>query len=454
LEPKLRIALGRDAALWWRLVQRLAALACALATLCLAADERKAVSIELEKRAGSPAATRAPAKGAAAALPPGIAIEPELTEQAAVAVALWNSPRLEAALAELGLARADLLAAGVLRNPTFQVLFPVGPKPFESVLQWPIELLWQRRKRVDAARLNYDAVSAAVVQSGLDLARDVRLAFAELLLAQRRAAIGRDNAALRERIAALTEKRLAAGDISEMDASITRADARSAADDAARRELDIAAARERLRLLAGLRGNTVVLRAAAPAADAAPLPEWTAMVERALAQRPDLRAAELQIETAAARARWERSRLLALVAPLLSVKDIGASGIRAGPGLAAEVPVFDRNQGGAARADADVVRATMRYAALRDQIEQEIREATVLHRQAVESLDRLRRQVRPEVEKTIRLAERAYAEGDAAYLFVLETTRVRFDIDSREADALAGIDRARIQLERGVGGKL
>jgi outer membrane protein, heavy metal efflux system len=407
----------------------------------------------LRKNTGAAIRAEPPAKFGEPSLPPGVAVEPDLTEEAAVATALWNNPKLEAALAEVGLATADLAAAGLLRNPSFNVLFPVGPKPFESVVQWPLEVLWQRRRRVEWATVNLDAVAAAALQSGLDLARDVRIAFHDLAFAERRAAVARDNVALRARIAGMAQKRLEAGDISEMDASLARTDAKSAAEDARKRERDIDTARERLRILMGLRGNTVVLHASVPNAEAAPLPEWRTLVEKAMSQRPDLRAAELQVEAAAKRARWERSRLTALVAPLLSVKDIGSSGIRAGPGLAAEVPLFDRNQGGAARADAEVHRAAMRYAVLRDQVEGEIREALALERQAAESLAQLRAEVLPEIENSIRLAEKAYGQGDAPYLFVLEATRQRFDIDGRMEDARAAVRRARVQLEHGVGGK-
>src|SRR5689334_10937497 len=47
-------------------------------------------------------------------------LKEELTADRAVAVAMANSPRLQATLAELGIARADLLQASVVRNPFFE----------------------------------------------------------------------------------------------------------------------------------------------------------------------------------------------------------------------------------------------------------------------------------------------------------------------------------------------
>ena len=57
---------------------------------------------------------------------------------AAVAVAMVNNPRLQATLAELGIARADLWQASVIRNPLFEaeIRFPRDPfRPFELRLR-------------------------------------------------------------------------------------------------------------------------------------------------------------------------------------------------------------------------------------------------------------------------------------------------------------------------------
>src|SRR5688572_24510516 len=93
-----------------------------------------------------------------APLPPDTSIDDGLTSQEAVAIALWNSPSFQATLADLGIARADLVKAGLLRNPVFSLLFPWGPKQLEWTLQFPFDALWQRPRRVAAAQLNAQAV--------------------------------------------------------------------------------------------------------------------------------------------------------------------------------------------------------------------------------------------------------------------------------------------------------
>ena len=121
-----------------------------------------------------------------APLPPDASIDDGLTSQEAVAIALWNSPSFQATLADLGIARADLVEAGLLRNPVFSLLFPVGPKQLEWTLQFPIDALWQRPRRVAAAQLNAQAVGERLVWDALSLVAQTRTAHADAVIADRR----------------------------------------------------------------------------------------------------------------------------------------------------------------------------------------------------------------------------------------------------------------------------
>ena len=90
------------------------------------------------------------------------------------------------------------------------------------------------------------------MQSGLDLALAVRIAYADLALAMDRQTLANDAAATLQRIDTLTQSRLAAGDIAELDARAARVDAVRSVQDAERVVHDVTIARARLRLLMGL----------------------------------------------------------------------------------------------------------------------------------------------------------------------------------------------------------
>ena len=65
-------------------------------------------------------------------LPPDVNLSDGVTQEEAVAIALWNSPSFQATLADIGIARADLAEAGLLRNPILSLLFPFGPSSWNS----------------------------------------------------------------------------------------------------------------------------------------------------------------------------------------------------------------------------------------------------------------------------------------------------------------------------------
>ena len=418
------------------------------------AEDRAGIATQIEQRTGYGLRPSEAVEMRAFSLPPGVSVEGTISEQDAVAAALWNNTALESTLAELGLARADLIEAGLLVNPDLQMLFKIGVKPFEMMLNAPIQAIWQRPRRVAAAKLNLEGVTESLIQNGIDLVRDVRIAHAELALAQRQAGILAEAAALRSEIAALMDKRLAAGDISTLDAHLARLEALTAEDRAAQAERDVGIARQRLRMLIGMNGDSSDFSAEPSKAAIERSIEEKELVEAALSSRPDLRAAEVAIEAAGRRAGWERSRILAYIAPQLSTKGIGTHGIRSGPGVKAEIPVFNRNQGGISRAEAEVEQATLRYLALVDQVEYEVRSSRSRLLQAQETLERIRSGLLPTVEEAIQLAEKSHENGDISYLDFQQASTPVFDVRLNEENAAAAFRRALAELERAVGRRL
>ncbi|WP_051669829.1 TolC family protein [Bryobacter aggregatus] len=390
--------------------------------------------------------------GDAIQFPPGIQAEQPLSSDDAAAIALWNQPQLRADLASLGIARGDLIDAGLLRNPRLDMLLPVGPKPFELILNLPIEVLWQRKRRVAASQKAYDQLAQSLIQNGLNTVRDARLAHADLALAIAREKAGQQSVTLRERIASLTEARLKAGDISDLEAMAARSDAASVREQLLRLQHDVALATERLRMALGLALHRSAITITIAPIDEAPPPQASELVGKALEARPDLRAAEIAIAAAAERARWQRSQL-GLVAAQLSSKGVGTNGILTGPGLSAELPIFHQNQGLRARADAEVAVASRQYLAIKQRVAFEVYESRELLVQAQDALHRLRQEVLPPLQKTVALAEEQYQKGDVAYLFVLEQSRGLIDAELRLADAEVALRRAQALLDRNVGTK-
>jgi cobalt-zinc-cadmium efflux system outer membrane protein len=436
------------------------------------------VSKEVESRTGHP--LHPGTKSTASTMPEGVSLDDGVTEDEAVAIALWNNPALQAELTALGLARADVIQAGLLANPQLTMIFPFSFRILEAVANWPIEAIWQRPRRVAAAKLEQERVGEMLVSRALDLVRDVRLAYAEYAAAQTRAGIAEEIVRERREIAVIVNARLRAGDISELETGASVTDARLAEERTARFTQDATLARERLRGLLGFGDDEITLNLISSPSQLAPgasqiISVWAAaasaatppvaltattesepldeLLKQALEARPEMKAGELAIEAAGARAKWERSRILNVTA-IAKEYGRGANGFEQGPGLMIDLPIFNRNQGNIARAEAEIERAAKQLIAARLRIVAEVREAYTQLTQAREAHQLWRTRVLPPLEQDVRLAGTAYRSGDVPYLFVLETARRYSDERLREADYQAAATRALAQLERSVGRRL
>lgn len=69
------------------------------------------------------------------------------------------------------------MQAGLLTNPVFALLFPVGPKKLGFAATQTLEALWLRSRRVVAVEDDCERAATNQVECSLDLAHTVRAAF-------------------------------------------------------------------------------------------------------------------------------------------------------------------------------------------------------------------------------------------------------------------------------------
>ena len=386
-------------------------------------------------------------------LPPGVSLDDGLTVDEAIAVALCNNAAFQDLLVELRLANADLIQAGLLPNPEVAYFFSVSDKPYKYLVDFPVESLWLRPLREDAALEEVARVRDRLVQAALDLIREVRWAYADLLLAESRQRIGDEAIELRGEVAAIGETRLQAGDIAPQETSAARIDALQARQDALRLAFDAELARERLRNVLGMPEIRAPFRLEPITDKTSPVFSAETLVAEALASRPDMQAATQAVDAAESRLRvakvgWFR---------LLGIADATSgrqTGHEFGPGLRATLPIFHWNEGAIARAEAEVERAARQRRTLHDTICLEVRRAYLQHEQSRVTLEHVRKVIRPEVDAAIKQTQIAYREGNTTYVVVLEATRQLLDSYLREAQLQTDHWRATAELERAVGRRL
>ena len=235
-------------------------------------------------------------------LPPDVELDDGLSEDEAIAAALANNSAFRAALAQLQMARGDVIQAGLLANPNIVAIFPVSVKQLEWILYLPIDAFVLRPHRREIAQSDYQRVAYQLVQQGLDLVRDVRLAHADLALAAQQAQLADEEVEIRQGIADLTGRRLERGEISELESTTAQIDALNARAKAALLQQNVIVARSRLAMLVGLPFDDERLQVGPLEPPIEVELDVAALTDEALASRPDMRSAQWSIAMAAHRA--------------------------------------------------------------------------------------------------------------------------------------------------------
>jgi outer membrane protein, heavy metal efflux system len=375
-----------------------------------------------------------------------------LDDDEAVAIALADNPAYQSELARIDSARADLDEAQRPVNPQLTLLDAVGPVSAMATLLAPLDSLWQLPLRSKQAARTLESVAESLVQSGLDLARDVKVAHATRVLAEARLRIRRELATVWQQLCALSAQRVALGEAAPAEALSAAAEAALAADSLAISESELDLARARLRTLLGLERGApgFTVRFVRPSAQ---LPALSVLAATARRARPDVRAAELTLLAAGARVGWERSRVLAVAAQVeghWTRPDTFASRF----GGRIELPIFGANPGGRGRAQAELLRASAALRSLRQRVLLELRQAHVSAALGRASLARYRESVLPALASSRALVTQSYELGEESYLAVLDMMRRDGEARLREAELLAQVRRGDAELERAVGARL
>ena len=387
-----------------------------------------------------------------ARIPASVILEDGFSEDEAVLTALSNNSAFQATLAQLGMAGGDAIQATLLANPQFLTYFPSGAKEGQYTLYAPIESYFLRPTRVKVANREYRRVGEQLVQNGLNLSRDVRVAYIDWALAQEQANLAREAQQIRDSISNLTNDRLKNGDISELETIAAKVDALNAQAGLGVQEAAISIAEARIATLIGLPLLNVMLYPEPLLAPKFPERSEAELLQEALACRPDLHAAKWAIAAASQRSRLSRW-LFWRIDGVVDVRD-GQGPTRTGGGLRLDVPIFNRNQGGILRADWELNAAQHSRDAIADQIALEVRTAYRQLQQAYNNFVILNRDVEPALVDALQIAEKGYRTGGSDYLIVLQTTTQYLTTRGQILTQTAACSRAVAELERSVGRSL
>ena len=306
-------------------------------------------------------------------------LQKELSVDTAVQIALLNNRDLQSSYASLGIARADLMEAGLLDNPVISYTYYAGSAGSiveASIVQNFVSVFTlSARKKVGQAAA--DRAVAETAQRVLDLAWQVRTQYYVVVGDAQALELMRQIVTATDAAAELARRQLAAGNLNRRDQAVQQAFYAQALLDASQAEIQLSSDREKLNRLMGLWGTQT--RWSTPARlprIPESLPSFDEIESQAISQRLDLAAAKKEAEGAAqALSLTQQFRYLDALGIGVAYKHEPGGNNFVGPTVQLGLPIFNQGQAKVARMEAEYRRNQERVAALAVAIRSETREA-------------------------------------------------------------------------------
>lgn len=307
------------------------------------------------------------------------ALAQPLTADAAVRIALLNNRSLQAEYEELGIAQADLVQAGLLRNPSFGWSRQEGGDITKTT--WGLEFdfigLLLRGPQSKVEKMRFEHVRLRVAQAVLKHATETRKAWYEAVAFAQDASFMEKVADLASTEGELAERQRKAGNLSRRDALRQQAFTEETEIALASARQQAYLARERLNRLMGVWGEDTgwTLPERLPELPDAQ-PAFDHIEAYGLRQRLDVQMAQKEAEAFAAGLGLTRSTRFINVFDL-GVETEKSTGERriTGPTLRLELPIFDQGQARISRQEAQYRQSEARLYAAAVDARSEMREA-------------------------------------------------------------------------------
>jgi cobalt-zinc-cadmium efflux system outer membrane protein len=372
-----------------------------------------------------------------------------MTFEQAVARLSAEAPALKAADAGQRAAEAGLRDADRRPNPTAEVEVEnfAGTGPYRgfdgaevtALVEQPIELGGKRRARVAVARAEIALAVAERQSEQRRLLAELVRSFGNAAASRARAAIVAEQVDVAETLAGQSARRLAAGDIAEVEHDwvlVTLGEARAELE-RARRETETAE-----------RGLALLVGVPEPVqAD----PSFLTV------QVPDpARIVIVAVDEARFRAIAERDRARIAAARAERVPDLAArGGVRVAreekavalvAGISIPLPFFNPGRARVAQAQAEAERASFTSEAQRREARRAADRALGNWRSAVRTLETIERQTLPAAERLVTLTERGYRLGALPYRDLADARTSLYTARRTRIDALEQVTSAKADL--------
>lgn len=393
---------------------------------------------------------------------------PSLTVDDAVAEMLSNNLGLLAERANIGIAEAHMITAGLRPNPVLSTgadhLDALGTKfdeangggPTEMNLRtdFTVERGGKRRLRVDAARQARSVAELNFTAAARVLIFDTQNAFLAAAAARDALRLARQNSQTFNSIVEINTAREKAGDLAKVELTRLRLAALQARNAVRTAQLHWRSALTRLATLLG-RSNPNSLRDIEGEPRRGPdVPSVDVLLEGARHQRADLQALRADLARAEAEVTLQRAGArqdLTLGTEFRRQQGVNGTSNSVGVFLEVPLPVFNRNQGEIARAAEEKRQLELRLRAREAALAGEVDDAYQQYRTARDLLDEIEKTMIGQAREVRDTTEYSYKRGEATLLELLDAQRAFNETMQSYHEARAEYARALYLLDSVTG---
>lgn len=380
-----------------------------------------------------------------------------------VVMALKHSAELTALEKDVAAKQSLAIQAGTISNPTLELQGSTGSltgSPDERTssigINQELSLYGKLRLRREALQREAESLQRQRDNVARLLKVEVITLALDYSLTSKRQELAAELVQLNRDLVVITGERYKAGDIPELELNLAKVELARAESRLLEVERERIPLRIKISSLTGLNENDVNLsdKLSAPI----PSPKTQDLVKQALVSRPDLLALALERDkaetetrlakaealpnlTAGLFAQWQRSSVE--VGGMSSTSSDTQLGIR----LSMPIPVFDRNKGGRAAAQAHLDAADSRLLALERTITAEVEAAVSRLSSSERILSLLEQGIIPQLTENLKLTQEAYRLGEVGILSVIDEQKKFFEVNDGYLSALHGRRVAFIKLE-------
>ena len=306
-------------------------------------------------------------------------LDKRLTREDVVQIALLNNQNLQALYEDLGIAKAQLAQAGLLRNPIFSFSYRFSTKSSVtdlidmSLIQNFLEIaLIPLKKRLAQAEL--EATQAMITTRILDVIAETQIAFCRLQAAENIWKLKKQQLLAAELSYEAAQKLYAVKNLIQLKLTMEKSQYEQMKLEVATAEIDVLNSRETLNVLMGLWGNQIAWKIDDQLSDLPSEEEnFSAIENEAIANSLDLKMAYQNLLATASLFGIDTSRLI------LPQFNLGASSERddsvwyVGPALDLALPIFDFGTANSAKAKSAITQKWAEYTALAIEIRSQAR---------------------------------------------------------------------------------